>query len=76
MHFKTIRGPKPQLIFDEMWPKYFPGRKVRQKVERDDTTHKITNYFVGTRIEGRVVEVKGFYVNYEIRSNKPDEGQW
>jgi hypothetical protein len=76
MHFKVIRGPNPRLIFDEMWPKYFPGRKVRQKVERDDEKFRITNYFVGSRIEGRAVEYKGFFTEYEIRSNKPDTGQW
>lgn len=76
MHFKTIRGPKPQLIFDEWWSRYFPGRTVRQQVHRDDAMHRVTNYIVGTRIEGRVVETKGFFTDYQIRSNKPDTGQW
>ena len=76
MHFKTIRGPQPRLIFEESWAKYFPGRQVRQVVERDDRSHRITNYYVGSRIEGRVVETKGFFTDYEFRSDKPDAGQW
>lgn len=76
MFFKTIRGPEPRLIFKEMWARYFPGRKVRLEVTRDDASHRITNYFVGSRIEGRVVETKGFYIDYQFRSNKPDTGQW
>lgn len=71
MHFKTIRGPEPKSTFDL----YVSSKAGRTKVVRDDCDWKVTHYYIGSRVAGRVC-VGRFFTDYELRSEAPDMGQW